>query len=933
MLIGERERARGPGFRLGAVVLLLGIAIGLLADPSRWLDALRTEPEQAEVQAPEPEREVAWGPPSLPSEPPNNGLPTLDIQLAGEGGTILQRVRDRALDRGVIVQGEEDTVDATVTLDGKSTHAEVRIKGDWLDHVETDKWSLRVRLRGGKLRGMSTFSVQAAETRGFLWEWLVLHVLRREGVLAPRATFVNVVVDGVSKGVYYLEEHFSKELLESAGRREGPIVALDESLYWAGLLRYRSIPQRGLKFRVSRAARGFHGPLRAELRAFGEKRLSSVPTLSRQLWSATEKLRDLQDMVVASRTDAERASHFAALERARGARVEDLFDVHSLARVASVASLFQVSHGLIWHNMRFYHDPVRDRLEPVQFDNMADLASGRDPVVFRPTVIWAEFNHSPSYYREVFRHLGTLTDPDWLDEVLEETRPELELFQDALAAEGELPSRHRVDAMIQRLRGQQNYLRDVVVPPDPVGLRGVFEVEEAPGDRVAGDLVLEAWATSAVPVVVEGFRFQNGAVVTARSAMADGSRDLVEGRDGVVLHTDGRPVTFRFPLDDRLANLEGVQALKSYLRDPAAGREGVLPRVEVLHRPIATEEVTTEEVRFLRAADDWRLGEGRPPAPTVGEVLERHPFLSYRSDAHQLHTLPGVWEVEGDLVLPAGAGLVLEGGTALHFEEGAVLLVEGPLECRGTENAPVTLMPLDVDEGTWGGLAVIDAGARSQLDHTWIVRTRAVERGGWVLTGGTTFYRSPVTLRDVHIEGSQAEDALNVVGTDCVLERVRIVGAHSDSFDGDFVTAYIADSEFLEGLGDGIDFSGSSVQVERCRFRLIADKAVSAGESTEIAMDGVWVEDVGIGIASKDSSLVHGTEVTIRGAQHYALAAYVKKPEFGPSRLELSESTIEGSGLGDAIAQEGCAIVIDGGEVEAVELDVGALYRAEVLGR
>ena len=39
-----------------------------------------------------------------------------------------------------------------------------------IDHVGTDKWSLRVKLTDDKLMGMSVFSVQAPFTRGFLWD-------------------------------------------------------------------------------------------------------------------------------------------------------------------------------------------------------------------------------------------------------------------------------------------------------------------------------------------------------------------------------------------------------------------------------------------------------------------------------------------------------------------------------------------------------------------------------------------------------------------------------------------------------------------------------------------------------------------------------------------------------------------------------------------
>ena len=63
---------------------------------------------------------------------------------------------------------------------------------------------------------MRTFSIQAPQTVGLLWEWLMLAALRRENVLAARSTFVNVIINGNDAGVYFLMEHFGKELLEIA---------------------------------------------------------------------------------------------------------------------------------------------------------------------------------------------------------------------------------------------------------------------------------------------------------------------------------------------------------------------------------------------------------------------------------------------------------------------------------------------------------------------------------------------------------------------------------------------------------------------------------------------------------------------------------------------------------------------------------------------
>jgi len=78
--------------------------------------------------------------------------------------------------------------------------------------------------------GMRRFSLQKPAMRNYLNEWCFLEHLRSEDVPAPRYTFINFAFNGEDWGVYAVEESFSKELLESQHRLEGPIVKLDEKI-------------------------------------------------------------------------------------------------------------------------------------------------------------------------------------------------------------------------------------------------------------------------------------------------------------------------------------------------------------------------------------------------------------------------------------------------------------------------------------------------------------------------------------------------------------------------------------------------------------------------------------------------------------------------------------------------------------------------------
>lgn len=917
-MLTKPERTRGTWVGLG--ILAVGIAIGALARPSRWFERAASGTTSERFPALVPTR---------PGErPPDNGLPTIELVIPESSAAVLQRVRDAALERGIIMQTDADTVPAEFVSQGARLPAEIRIKGDWTDHVDEERWSYRIRLTAGSFRGMREFSIQAPKTRGYLWEWLVHEAARAEHVLVPRSTFLNVVQNGHAMGVYFLEEHFEKELLESQGRREGPIVVWDESVLWSTLLQEGNVPAKGVRAFESQLQASAHTAEAAEVRAFGEKRLSSVEGLNRSLHAAIDQMKALRALALADQPETDRRRVLEAMDELRGRTLEELVDVERLGCAHALLSVFQVEHALAWHNMRFYRDPVQARLEPILFDCAAQDPAGRDPVPWRATGLAAAFASSPGYYAALFTHLGRMLRSGWLDELLTGIEPDLARFEAALRAEGELPAGCTSGEMKQRLRAQLVYLRKACLPSDAVNFEAAYELTDAQRNAGEGVLEVRAWATTRSPVLVEGFRFSNGGVSPASAVLAAGTPGARVRGQGVLLPADGSAALFRFPMNERLANLETVEKVTRALRQELTADQTLDLDVHAVHRLLASEEKQEELLTFRRGVP--RVEADRPPAPDLAQALERHPFLRYDFARGRLLGLAGTWDVSGDLVLPAGIALELAPGTTLRFQEGALLLASAPLVFPGTTRAPIVLEP-GAGAASWAGVIVLGAEGRSEWNDVVVRKTTAAARGGWIQTGAVTFYRSPVTLVRCHFEGTAAEDALNVFGADILLDTVTISGALSDSFDGDFVTGEIKNCVFRDGQADGLDVSGADVLVRDCRFERLGDKGCSIGERSKARIEGGQALDVAVGVASKDASEVTVSSLSIE-ARSYALAAFVKKPEYGPARLSATSVTLKG-GLGRAIAQTGCLLEIDGTPVPTQAIDVEASYEAGVLGR
>ena len=160
-------------------------------------------------------------------------LPQFNLEIPEESQNILDDFVKIAIKQKVITQNLKKYVPAIVHLNGKDIEAKIRLKGDWTDHIKTDKWSFRIKLSDeNTFLGKSVFSIQSPHTRSYIDEWLMHEMMKREGVLTTDYQFIKVEINGKEKGIYAFEEHFTFDLLTSQNRKVGPMMKVSEDGYW-----------------------------------------------------------------------------------------------------------------------------------------------------------------------------------------------------------------------------------------------------------------------------------------------------------------------------------------------------------------------------------------------------------------------------------------------------------------------------------------------------------------------------------------------------------------------------------------------------------------------------------------------------------------------------------------------------------------------------
>lgn len=293
--------------------------------------------------------------------------------------------REIALSDGILISSDDDYVPAKIHYNNQIIDVKLRLKGDWVDHLKGDKWSFRIKIkRNDTLFGMNVFSIQDPITRNYINEWLFQKALENDEIVALRYNFIDVTINGKHKGIYAIEEHFDKKLIEYNEYREGPIINFNEDLLWLGRVTGNSLPETYYSSNID---------------TFRINKIIDDP----DQFEEYIKAKDL-------------------LESFRNGRLKtsEVFDANKLAKYMAIIDVMGAEHGTFWHNYRFYYNPVTSRLEPIGFDGnagqtIAELQSES-----------SEYFQDPLFYALYIKELERISDKSYLDDLLDNLGDDLQ---------------------------------------------------------------------------------------------------------------------------------------------------------------------------------------------------------------------------------------------------------------------------------------------------------------------------------------------------------------------------------------------------------------------------------------------------------------------------------------------------------------------------
>lgn len=736
--------------------------------------------------------------------PISNTLKKLQLSIKSSAFEKITNKRNIAVSSGILVTDDSDYVKAKVAADGqKTSDAEIRLKGDWTDHLEhPTKWSYRIVPKGANtIFGMRKFSVQHPKSRNYIWEWLFNKVIKDNDLVGLRYDFLNVDIKLTDKdsiipmGIMALEESFDKILIENNRRREGLILGFDESMMWN---ERKKVMDMNLDYPKDVV---MPKPIDLPVKVYNEGKVLSTAVLSNQFQIAQNLILGLRDGKLS---------------------LSEAFDVDKLSLYIALSNLFGGHHGLHIENIRIYYNPVTNLLEPVSFDSN----SGFKINLLREYPIGV---HDTKFKEKLVAAYEKVSSQEFIQDFLNTYKDDLQNL--ALNLSGEF-NEAPIDFSV--LEHNANMIKKKVFPSTTIS-SSFLSYEET-------NMNVQIKNYSEFSIVIDGLVLDNGKALNElyqQHVIAPGDTVNVNFKlkkefNNAFVSKKNKEGGFRYPKD-----LIKVQ-LKHHILGSNAKKFNTISPIN--------SNVDIEMISQMQLKNNLETF-------NFVKVNQNTKVVTFKAGNHTLNRV---------IYVPTNYELHIEPGFTLDFTNQASLISYAPMFSNGTKENPINFISSD---NTGGGIFVTSTQKKSIVKHTNFTNLSVPNLNIWKLSGAVNFNEAVVQIKNCSFQNNRSEDALNIIRTTFEVDSTSFLNTYSDSFDGDFVTGSITNSTFINSGNDAIDVSGSRIELANIIIKNPSDKGLSAGEDSTMNGTNIKISDGEIAIVSKDLSRIDLTNITIKNTR------------------------------------------------------------------
>ncbi len=524
-------------------------------------------------------------------------------------------------------------VKAKISSGTEFAKVKMRLKGIFKDHwQEKERWSFRIKTRNGKtLFGMKHFSLVLPRTREYIYEWLFQKVLKEEGLIAKRFKFVSLNLNGKDHGLYALEEHYSKQLIENNQRKEGPIVGFSKDLLikeWTRNGRYSRVDLEG--------SSSFHSA------NIDGNQISNISRDSEQF-----KL-------------FKKASTILEGFRAGKININDAFDTDKLAKFFAIKALFG-SEELDYNDTKFYYNPISSKLEPIGAEihfsrQIGNWWLNQDPDNSRKKPFVSLFFNDAQFLDKYFKELNAVSEKGYLKNLIKGVKPDLEKNVNLLYSH--FP---HFTFKEKYLAENQKHIKRLLNP-----IKGAHAYFKGSSN---GQLKLDIANIQAIPIEILNLSYA-------------GSEAL--------LPASGKSKTIKGKNKNQIVNYEELSFISTRNID---WNDEALKKLKINYRVFGSDEIRSDEVfRWSFLKDEYMNSDFLKQEPNIQDFKN---LLTIDKVNKRINFKTGEWTLRDNLIIPKAYTVYAKPGTTLNLQNEAKILSFSALIFEGTEAKPIIIQAPD----------------------------------------------------------------------------------------------------------------------------------------------------------------------------------------------------------------------------------------------
>ena len=221
----------------------------------------------------------------------------------------------------------------------------------------------------------------------------------------------------------------------------------------------------------------------------------------------------------------------------------------------------------------------------------------------------------------------------------------------------------------------------------------------------------------------------------------------------------------------------------------------------------------------------------------------------------------GTYSIESDVIFPKGAKLILQPGVNILLSELSSIFVRGDFYAKGTSSNPITIKNKDLKPyGTFAVKGTTINPSKVIIENFYLQGGSESIIQGTYFSAQLSIHIADVIIKNSKFSNSFSDDGINVKLGNVLISNNTFLNNSADQVDLDFVNGVVTNNTFTYTkdnknlLTDGLDVSGSTLNIYENSFINMTDKGLSIGEKSFVNVYKNIVSNNNIGIALKDGS-------------------------------------------------------------------------------